>query len=307
MNKIFLSWRMGIILPVVMTMIGCAAVDTVTTVATTVGEATGAISREQGESIRKSTTAVSKSLEDFTPEQEYYIGRTVGAVVLGKYRPLADAKANDYLNKMGQTLARVSDMPELFDGYHFLVLDSDDINAFATPGGHIFITRGLIRCCRTEDALAAVLAHEIGHVQLRHGMKAIEKARMTEALSVLAQEGGKSFGGREVAQLTQAFGGVISDITGTMINNGYSRSYEYQADAASVSILRRSGYNPGALTDMLKVMAGQIKPGGSDFARTHPSPRDRIDELKESGQSSAGSEPPAVRNERFTKAIGHLL
>jgi beta-barrel assembly-enhancing protease len=282
-------------------------VDTVTSVATTVGEATGTISREQGDSIRKSTKAVSRSLEDFTPEQEYYIGRTVGAVVLGKYRPLADAKANDYLNKMGQTLAQASDMPELFNGYHFLVLDSDDINAFATPGGHIFITRGLIRCCRTEDELAAVIAHEIGHVQLRHGMKAIEKARMTETLSILAQEGAKSFGGREAAQLTQAFGGVISDITGTMINNGYSRSYEYQADTAAVSILQQSGYNPGALTDMLRVMAGQLKPGGSDFARTHPSPQNRIDELKESGQSLAGIEPPAVRHERFTKAVGHLL
>jgi predicted Zn-dependent protease len=201
----------------------------------------------------------------------------------------------------------VSDMPELFAGYHFLVLDSDDINAFATPGGHVFITRGLIRCCRTEDALAAVLAHEIGHIQLRHGMKAIEKARMTEALSVLAQEGAKSLGSREVAQLTQAFGGVISDITNTMINNGYSRSYEYQADAASAAILKRLGYNPGALIDMLSVMAKQMKPGGSDFAKTHPSPQSRMAELRDKGVSQTGAEPPAARKERFVRAVGHLL
>ena len=192
-------------------------------------------------------------------------------------------------------------------GGYFLVLDSDDINAFATPGGHVFITRGLIRCCRTEDALAAVLAHEIGHVQLRHGMKAIEKARMTEAFTVLAQEGAKSLGSQEVAQLTQAFGGVISDITNTMINNGYSRSYEYQADAASLSILKRLGYNPGALIDMLGVMDKKIKPGGSDFAKTHPSPQNRIAELKDNEKSLVGGEPPAARKERFTKAVGHLL
>jgi len=304
MKKCF--WPIPMMLWITVLM-GCAAVETATTVATTVGEATGTISREQGESIRKSTTAVVRSLEDFTPEQEYFIGRSVGAMVLVKYRALADARANAYLNTMGQTLARGSDLPELFGGYHFIVLDSDDINAFATPGGHIFITRGLIRCCRTEDELAAVLAHEIGHVQLKHGMQAIEKARMTEALTVLAQEGAKSLGSQEVAQLTHAFGGVISDITNTMINNGYSRAYEYQADAAAVVILDRIGYDQGALTQMLKIMDRQIKPGGTDFARTHPSPQNRIAELKEEGKSFSEGQIPGARKERFMKAVGHLL
>ena len=305
MNKLF--WRAGIIFLTLTAVIGCVAVETVTTIATKVGVQAGAISKSQGESIRRSTAAVSKSMEDFTPEQEYYIGRSVGAVVLVKYKALADTKVNSYLNILGKMLAQASDMPELFGGYHFLALDSDDINAFATPGGHIFVTRGLIRCCRTEDELAAVLAHEIGHIQLRHGMKAIEKGRMTEALTILAKESAKSFGSQQVAQLTQAFGGAISDITNTMINNGYSRTYEYQADAASVTILQRLGYNPGALTDMLNVMAKQIKPGGTDFAKTHPSPQNRIAELKNSGQAFTGGETPNVRKERFTNAAGHLL
>ncbi|KUG23867.1 peptidase, m48 family [hydrocarbon metagenome] len=286
---------------------GCAAVETVATIATDVGVQSGAITKAQGESIRKSTQAVSKSMEDFTPEQEYYIGRSVGAIVLGKYSALSDAKVNAYLNLLGQTLAMASDMPELFGGYHFLVLNSDDINAFATPGGHIFVTRGLIRCCKTEDALAAVLAHEIGHVQLRHGMKAIEKGRVTEALTVLAQESAKSFGSEDVLKLTKEFGGAISDITNTMINNGYSRAYEYDADAASVTILKRIGYNPAALADMLNVMAKQMKPGGNDFAKTHPLPQSRIAELKNSGIALTSIEPPAERKERFTKAVGHLL
>ncbi|MCK9197166.1 MAG: M48 family metalloprotease, partial [Syntrophales bacterium] len=221
MNR--LIWRAGIIFLILLLLISCATVETMTNVATEVAVQSGTISRSQGDSISKSTRAVSKSLEDFTPEQEYYIGRSVGATVLVKYQGLANTKANSYLNVLGQTLAQASDMPELFGGYHFLVLDSDDINAFATPGGHVFITRGLIRCCRNEDALAAVVAHEIGHIQLRHGMRAIEKARTTEALTILAQEGAKSFGSQQVAQLTQSFGGVISDITNTMIKNGYSR------------------------------------------------------------------------------------
>ena len=300
-------WQKAAICLILAAVIGCAVVEQVTTVATKVGEATGTISKELGDSIRRSTAVVSKSMEDFTPEQEYYIGRTVGAVVLGKYRPLADEKVNAYLNTLGQTLTQVSDMPELFNGYHFLALDSDDVNAFATPGGHIFITRGLIRCCRTEDALAAALAHEIGHVQLRHGMQAVKKARITEALTVISQEGAKSFGPQEIAQLTDAFGGVISDIANTMINNGYSRSFEYQADAAAVSILNRLSYNAGALTDMLNIMAIQMKPGGSDFAKTHPSPQNRIAELKKNGLSTENEKTPDIRAGRLSRAVGHLL
>ena len=83
MNKHF--GKTGIMVLTFAALAGCAAVETATTVATTVGQATGTISKEQGQAIRKSTAAVSKSLEDFTPEQEYYIGRTVGAVVMGKY------------------------------------------------------------------------------------------------------------------------------------------------------------------------------------------------------------------------------
>ncbi len=283
---------------------GCAAVETATTVATDIAVQRGTITKEQATSIRTSTAAVSRSLEEFTPEQEYYIGRSVGAVVLTKYKALNDPKVNSYVNLLGQTLALASDTPELFAGYHFLVLDSDDINAFATPGGHIFITRGLIRCCRTEDELAAVLAHEIGHIQMRHGINAIQKARMAEALTVLAREGVKTYGDEELIKLSNSFGDVISDITTTMINNGYSRTYEYQADAAAVTILRRAGYQPGALVNMLQVMSRQIKPGGSDFAKTHPSPQARIAEL---GISAQTAQIPNIRKDRFIKAAGHLL
>ncbi len=234
---------------------------------TAVGVGSGVITASQGKSIQRSAVAIARSVESFTPEQEYYIGRSVGAVVLSKYLAYVNMPVNQYLNVLGQTLAKASDLPEIFGGYRFLVLDSDDINAFATPGGHIFVTRGLIRCCRTEDALAAVLAHEIGHVQLRHGMQAIEKARTTEALTVIAQEGLKTYGSREIAQLTQTFSGAISDITGTMINKGYSRSYEYHADQAALVILQRVGYNPAGLIDMLAMYGKESQAGWTRFCK----------------------------------------
>jgi predicted Zn-dependent protease len=297
---------MGLIALAVLTVAACKTMETATTLVTAIGVGSGVISSSQGESIQRSAVAISRSVESFTPEQEYYIGRSVGAVVLSKYPAYANTQVNQYINTLGQTLAKASDLPEVFGGYHFLVLESDDINAFATPGGHIFITRGLIRCCRTEDALAAVLAHEIGHVQLRHGMQAIEKARVTEALTVLAQEGLKTYGSREVAQLTRAFSGAISDIASNMINNGYSRSFEYQADQAALVILRRIGYNPSGLIDMLAGMEQKLKPGGLDFAKTHPAPRDRIAEIQKPDLTFTSVAPPKIRQERFIKAGSQL-
>ena len=299
-------WITGLIMLALFTVTACATIETATTLATAVGEHAGVISHSQAESVRKSTVAVSRSLEDFTPEQEYYIGRAVGAVVLSKYPAYANTQVNQYINTLGQTLAAASNKPEIFGGYHFVVLDSDDINAFATPSGLIFVTRGLIRCCPTEDALAAILAHEIGHVQLRHGMQSIEKARVTEALTVLAQEGAKTLGSREVAQLAETFSGAISDIANSMINNGYSRTFEYQADQASVVLVLRVGYNPEGLVDMLTVMEKKLKPGGLDFAKTHPAPRDRITEIQSHNQTFTPVATPNIRQERFLKAIGPI-
>ena len=97
--------------------------DTVTQIGTSIGVATGAIDQSHAESIQKSAKAVARSFEDFTPEQEYYIGRTVGAVIVSKYRPYKNPQANRYINLLGQTLAQASDLPETFGGYHFLILD----------------------------------------------------------------------------------------------------------------------------------------------------------------------------------------
>ena len=285
---------------------GCKTMESVTNIGTAIGVATGTIDASQAESIQKSGRAIARSFEDITPEQEYYIGRTVGAIVVNKYRPYNKSLANRYLNTLGQTLAQASDLPETFGGYHFLILDSDEINAFAASGGLIFVTRGMLRCSRSEDALAAILAHEIGHIQHKHGLQAIKKSRITTALTTLAVAGAKTFGGEDLATLTDAFEGAISDITTTMINNGYSRTFESEADKAAVTILKRAGYNPNGLVDMLRVMQGRLKPGGLDFAKTHPSSSSRIAGIQPLiGRYIAVSQPTA-RQSRFSKLLGGI-
>lgn len=292
----------GVLLPVA----GCATLDVVTQLGTAVAVSQGAISEEQGTAIRRSSSAVGQAFTEITPEQEYYIGRAVGATLLGSYRPLDSAVGNRYLNQVGQNLALFSDLPETYAGYRFLLLDSDEINAFAAPGGLIFVSRGMLRCCRNEEELAAVLAHEIGHVQLRHGLQAIKKSRLTSALTIIGTEGAKQFGGQQLAELTSAFAGSIQDVTATLVNNGYSRAFEREADQAALTILTRSGYDPGALATMLAEMQRRLKPGGVDFARTHPAPAARIAELAMRGNRIPAASELETRRMRFQKQLGGI-
>jgi predicted Zn-dependent protease len=296
---------LGIMLALPVFISGCKTMEAVTNIGTSIGQSVGMITESQAESISKSSRAVARSFEDFTPEQEYYIGRTVGAVVINKYKPYNNKKANAYINLLGQTLAKASDMPETFNGYHFLILDSDEINALAAPGGLIFITRGMLRCCRNEDAVAAVLAHEIGHVQFKHGLQAIKKSRITSALITIGAEGAKTFGEEDLASLTATFEDSISDITSTLVNNGYSRKFERQADIAAVTILKRVGYDPNGLVDMLKVMDKKLKPGSPDFAKTHPSPASRIADIQKDIGKYAGGKRSKARHARFLAALGN--
>lgn len=285
---------------------GCKELGTMADIGTGIGVASGTISPEQADSIRKSAKAVARTFEDFTPEQEYYIGRTIGAMILEKYPAYPDESANRYLNVMGKTLALASDMPETFGGYHFLIQDSDQINGLSAPGGLIFITRGMLRCCRNEDAVAAVLAHEIGHVQLKHGLQAIEKSRVTTALTTLGIEGAKTFGGEDLAGLTRTFEESITDITQTLINNGYSRGFEGEADMAAVTTLDRVGYDPNGLIDMLNVMAQKLVPGRPDFARTHPAPVSRIAEIEKVIGRHGAVKSTGSRQARFRKYLGGI-
>ena len=283
---------------------GCSSLAEI---GTAVGVATGRIDESQAESLKTTAEAVSQSFEDITPEQEYYIGRAVGANILNQYDPWSNQQASDYLNLLGQALALVSDRPETFGGYHFLILDSEEINAFAAPGGLIFITKGMLRCTTDEATLAAVLAHEIGHVESKHGLQAIKKSRITKALTSVALTTVQLAGSDELKQLTGVFDESITDITSTLIVNGYSRKFESQADEAAVTILTRVGYDPNALIAMLEVMDSRLTAGGLDFAKTHPDPDDRISEVKKmiSG-SSVQTDPSQTRDNRYQAGLAGL-
>jgi len=247
---------------------------------------------------------------EFTPEQEYYIGRAVAANLLSTRKVWNDPKATTYLNVLERALTLYSDRPDTFGGYHLLILDTDEINAFAAPGGLILVSRGLLRCATTEDMAAAILAHETSHVVLKHGLNAIAASRKTAAYKNLALTAVSVFGSPEARQLTDIFKDSISDITNTLVNSGYARDLELQADQMALVIMRRAGYDPRAFDEMLKLMATRITTGGPGFAKTHPDPKDRAAAVEKTldGQPTVTTAAAAAnaRQSRYQAALGNI-
>ncbi len=285
---------------------GCKMLEVATQAGTAVGVATGTISTDQASSINKGAAAAGKAFEKLTPEQEYYIGRSVAATILSSYTPYDNNAANQYLNTLGQALAMASDKPETFGGYHFLVMDTDEVNAFAAPGGLILISRGMLRCCKNEDEVAAVLAHEIAHVQLEHGLQSIEKSRWTSAFTIIGAETLKNVGSQQIAQLTTILEGAVGDIASTLVDSGYSRKYEAEADATAIVILERIGYPPVGLRNMLMEMDKRLAHDDRGFAKTHPAPADRVADIDKQLGAATEIAPQKQRAARFKEALGKI-
>ncbi len=245
-----------------------------------------------------------KALDEITPEQEYYIGRAVAANVFAQYKIYNKKELNAYVNLLGRALSLYSERPEVFGGYHFALLDSAEINAFATPSGIILVSRGLMAITTSEDELAAVLAHEIAHVTSRHGLKAIKNARFGQALGKAASAAGKLVGD-DLKEVTGVFTSSIGDISNTLIQSGYSKTAEYEADLKAAKILADTGYDPRALQRVLIAMKNKLDPKGKDFSKTHPKPEDRIKVLQKTLDAFKAETPPAnqVQTERYAKAM----
>ena len=289
---------------------GCAGLGDVAGLGAGAAASTGYVTTSQAESIARSAQDIARSAEDLTPEQEYYIGRSVGAVILDRYDPWDEQEANRYLNLLGQSLALASDRPELFGGYRFQILDTEEINAFATPSGLIFVSRGMLRLTGSEDDVAAILAHEIGHIEHQHGVKAIRTSRLTTAFSSSAMTAVELAGPEEVAALTRTFDDSISDITDTLVSSGYSRGAEREADLAALRILARAGYDQSGLVRVLQAMDEVWSAGGPGFLSTHPDPQDRIDDIRSAIETGSGSAAPAatqrVRQNRYRATLGDV-
>jgi len=269
----------------------------------------GQISESDRQSIVKTSQAVSATFSQITEEQEYYIGRSVAALILAQYPAYDNPALNTYINTLGQVMVYSSTRPEIYAGYHFLVLDTEEVNALSAPGGFIFISKGLIRRCKNEEMLASILAHEVGHVCSKHGLQAIKKSRLVDAFRVIGTEAARRYGSEELAQLTTAFEGALGDIVETLVVRGYDRKYEHEADELAVNFDVTAGYSPKGLTDFLQTMIGDTTTASAKgWFKTHPSAEQRMEKVKSRiGSLSSAPVEASVRTKRFEQSVAKLI
>lgn len=270
--------------------------------------ATGYVDATQAQGLFSAGRQVVASQEGLTSEQEYYLGRAVSAKILSSYPPKLDPAKTKYLNEIGMTLVSISDTPETFGGYHFAVIDSPNINAMSAPGGFIYISSGFIQALPDEDAIAAVLAHEIAHVAHRDGVNAISNAKLLSALSDASAQGvsiaAGQMGSTEISMLTDALSHSVTGVTEKLLTKGFDRSQEYRADLYAAQLLQRAGYDPAALVRVLKILENETgKEHGGWFA-THPAPADRIAELQDEFVFGVEKAEPGPRESRFKRVFG---
>lgn len=201
-------------------------------------------------------------------EAEIVFGEQVAARILGSYPILKNDQLSRYLALIGNRVAEHSGRPEL--QFYFAALDTDEINAFAAPGGYIFITKGAITACENEDQLAAIIAHEIAHVSQKHIVKELKivatDAGGTQALTSLATSSTDS--------IRIAFQQMIDKATEILMKRGYKQEDEYDADLTGTVFAAQAGYAPEALRNYVANRLDKHKQS-EKLSTTHPPTTDR--------------------------------
>ena len=243
------------------------------------GTLTGAIEKKidpdsKAEDAEKATTPETDkqpafNLKSPSKEEEIQLGRQITGNLLGAAPLVKDEALQKYVNQVGRWVASQSERPDL--PWHFGVIESEDINAFAAPGGYVIITKGLYRQLKNEAQLAGVLGHEIGHVVRKHHLKLLQKSQL---LDIGAKLLGSKVGKEE--DITQKVIGNGAEI----LARGLDKNAEYEADRMGVTLATRAGYEPFGLPEVLQ----SISQAGNTsrvtlLYKTHPHPDDRLTKL----------------------------
>lgn len=224
-----------------------------------------------------------------TVEEETRIGQQIAGNLLGAAPLVRDDTLQRYVNRVGRWVSLQSERPDL--AWHFGVIESDDINAFAAPGGYVFLTKGLYRKLGNEAELAGVLAHEIGHVIRKHHLKLLRQSQGVAAIGGFL--GGKA---KDESQLLQNLIGSGAEI----VARGLDKDAEYEADRIGVVLTARAGYDPYALPAVLAEIGHVAKNDKSVslLFKTHPHPEDRLGHLSESVGDRLDGLPEGQSGER---------
>jgi Zn-dependent protease with chaperone function len=237
----------------------------------------------------------------YKPADDVKVGRQAAAEVEQTMPILNDSEATSYVSRVGQRL--VNSIPQEFRHpefqYYFKIVNARDINAFALPGGPMYVNRGMIEAARNEGEMAGVMAHELSHVALRHGTAQATKGQKYGLLAGILGIGGQIIGGVPGAAAQIAGQGV-----GVYFLK-FSREYETEADILGARIMAGAGYDPHDLANMFKTIEQQSGGGGGGFLSDHPSPANRYEKINQEAQYLRVENP--IRESRdFSRAQSRL-
>lgn len=242
---------------------------------------------------------VSRSITGIDQEEEIEIGHDAAALLLGAAPPVKDKAIQTYVNRVGRWVANQTERPDL--PWRFCVLDTPSVNAFATPGGNIFITRGLLYSLRNEAELAGVLAHEAAHVISKHHIEAMTS--LTSGAGGLLKLYKQTDEGRDNFATT-----TLVDTFKNLYTSGLDQDDEFEADRMGVVIAARAGYDPYALIAVLQTLetGDRDNQNLSLMFKTHPEPRERITRLETALEPlDAYAEQPDVQDRFATQLSSH--
>lgn len=259
-------------------------------------------------------TKFSRMTEPITAENAYYVGRSTAASIFHIYPFYKNTIATTYLNRICRAIAMNSPVPVIYKQYCVGIIDTDEVNALSTASGMILISKGLLSSVESEDELAAVIAHELAHVQLEHAVGIIKSSRVNDFIqssTALADDVTKKYSklSEDDKKLFHEFAGVNNYLVDTITTKGYSKDQEFKADAEALNLLLAAGYDPNAMISMLKKLDASYKARSDSkeggWTKTHPKPADR---LKKVGAICSKMEykgaDPSVRDARFKTNLG---
>ena len=199
---------------------------------------------------------------------EVEMGQSIHESITRKYKLSRDAALVERVRRIGDRVARISDRQDY--EYHFYVLEDDEMNAFTTPGGNVYIHTGLLEKLKSDDQIASVLAHEAGHCAARHTVKKFQAALGYDLISTIALNAIGEGTAQQIAQLS-------SSAVMNIIFSAYGRQDEYQADQLGIKYMYRACFDPRAAVETFKILeAGSQGPDVPLILRSHPYIHDRI-------------------------------
>lgn len=236
------------------------------------GQSLGVFDKKTSKILKQSVNTL-QALQPIAYEEEKAIGGRLAVEVFNRYGGVYDdPELLRYVTLVGQAVADVSTRPDI--DYHFAILNTEHPNAFATPGGYVFVSIGLLRMIENEAQLAGVLAHEVAHISQKHALKTLERSRSLQGVSSLTL----AVMDKNPGMLDK----LIDEVSNVLFTKGLDKNLEFEADKYGREFAYRMGYYPGGLQNFIRKLGKSTEGGKSIFMSTHPSAGERYRILKKS-------------------------